>query len=374
MKQLHLANAHRASGAEFVPFAGWEMPIKYTSVAEEHMAVREAVGLFDVSHMGEILVRGDGAMSFLQQITSNDVSKLGVIAAQYSTVLNERGGIKDDILVYRLGEKDFMLVCNAINVGKIYNWFKQHAGNDVEIEDVTTTTVLLALQGPKAQEVLQQLTSFELEQIKRFKGARVEVAGVQALVSRTGYTGEDGFELYITGEPISNPARAEKLWRELLRAGESVGIKPCGLGARDTTRLEAGLVLYGNELTEEITPFEAKIPYAVKLEKGEFIGREALLEQKASGPKRVRVGLRMLEAGVPRQGYRLFKDGEEIGFVSSGTFSPLLKVGIAMGYTSSELGLGSEISVEIHGKARAAEIVNWPFYDPHKYGSSRRRS
>ena len=372
MKQLHLAQVHRSLGAEFAPFAGWEMPIKYTSVAEEHLAVRNAAGIFDVSHMGEIFVRGADAAAPLQRVTSNDVSKLETFATQYSTVLNERGGIKDDILVYRFGEQEFMVVCNAVNVEKIYGWFKQHASGEVKIEDATPTTVMIALQGPKAKEVLKQLTDFELPQLKRFRAARMEVAGIEMLVSRTGYTGEDGFEFYITDEPTSNPARAEKLLHELMRAGKGVDIEPCGLGARDTTRLEAGLVLYGNELTEEITPFEAKIPYAVKLEKGEFIGREALIKQKSAALKRARVGLRMLGAGVPRQGYRLLKGGQEIGFVSSGTFSPLLRVGIAMGYASPELEPGERISVEIHGKPRSAEVVSWPFYNPERYGYARR--
>jgi len=372
MKQLQLARIHRLLGAEMVPFVGWEMPLRYASIAEEHMTVREAVGLFDISHMGEISVRGEGAANFLQRVTTNDISKLGVLDAQYSTVLNERGGIKDDIFVYRLGEREYLVVTNAANVEKIYDWFKQHASDEIEVEDITLTTVMLALQGPKAERVLQQLTDFELGGLKRFKAAFMEVAGLQLFVGRTGYTGEDGFELYLMGEQASDPRRAEKLWNALLDAGEMIGIKPCGIGARDTTRLEAGYVLYGNELTEDITPFEARIPYAVKLEKGEFIGRETLMEQKGMGLKRVRIGLRMLERGVPRQGYKLLKDGEEVGHVTSGTISPLLNVGIAMGYASPGLAPGEKIAVDIRGKPHAAEVVNWPFYDPNRYGFARK--
>ncbi|MDI6642665.1 MAG: glycine cleavage system aminomethyltransferase GcvT [Candidatus Hodarchaeaceae archaeon] len=372
MKKLHLARAHRSLGAQLVEFAGWEMPLKYTSVIEEHLAVREAVGLFDVSHMGEFSVRGPGALDFLQRVTSNDVSKLAVGGAQYSTVLNERGGIRDDVVVYRLGEQEFMVVCNAANVEKLSDWFAQQIGEGTDLKDITMTTVLLALQGPKAQQVLQPLTKFDLTQLKRFKAARAEVAGVSVLASRSGYTGEDGFELYMFDEPTSNPIRAEKLWGALLKAGASAGIKPCGLGARDTTRLEAGLCLYGNDLTEEITPLEARIDFVVKFEKGEFIGRTPLLEQKNSGLKRARVGLRMLEAGVPRQGYGIFRGDQKIGAVTSGTFSPLLKVGVAMGYAKPDLKVGDRVEVEIHGKRRAAEVVNWPFYDPAKYGHSRR--
>lgn len=371
MKQLQLAQVHRSLGAEFVPFAGWEMPIKYTSIAEEHLAVRNAVGLFDVSHMGEFRVTGEGATAFLQHVTSNDISKLKIWSAHYSTILNERGGTKDDVLVYRLGEQEFMIVCNAANVEKISTWLTKHAGKEVVLKDITMSTILLALQGPRAQEVLQQLTGSELSQLKRFRVAPMEVAGVQVLVSRSGYTGEDGFEFFITDELASNPTRGKKLYEALMQAGEGIGIKPCGLGARDTTRLEAGLCLYGHELTEQITPLEARIDFVIKFEKGEFIGRERLLEQKTAGLKRARIGLRMLEAGVPRQGYKLFKDGQGIGFVSSGTFSPLLKVGIAMGYIAPELGPRERISVEIRGKLRSAEVMGWPFYDPKRYGHSR---
>lgn len=372
MKQIHLARAHRSLGAQLVDFAGWEMPLKYSSVAEEHLAVREAAGLFDVTHMGEFSVRGLGAIDFLQHVTSNDVTKLVVGGVQYSTVLNERGGVMDDVLIHRMGEEELLVVCNAVNVEKLNNWFVQHQGREVVIENVSTTTVMLALQGPKAQQVLQPLTELDLTQLKRYRAAQTEVAGVRMLVSRSGYTGEDGFELFIFGEPTANPTKAEKVWKSLLRAGKEAGIKPCGLGARDTTRLEAGLCLYGGELTEEITPIEARIDFVVKFEKGEFIGRAALLEQRSGGPKRIRVGLRMVETGVPRQGYGIFKEGEKIGTVTSGTFSPLLKVGIAMGYARPGLGVGDKISVEIRDKRRVAEVVNWPFYDPAQYGRSRR--
>ncbi len=372
MKQLQLASVHRSLGAKMVPFAGWEMPLMYSSIAEEHLAVRETAGLFDVSHMGELIVEGKDVEDFLQHVTSNDLAKLKVFDAQYSTVLNERGGVKDDVFVYKLEEQKYMVVTNAVNVEKIFNWFKQHARGDVKIEDITDRTVMLALQGPRAEEVLQQLTEFELKGLKRFKSAQIEIANIPLLVSRTGYTGEDGFELYLMDESASKPGRAEKLWDVLLRAGEEVGVRPCGLGARDTTRLEAGYVLYNHELNEEITPLEAKIQYAVKLEKGDFVGREALIAQKEVGLKKMRIGLKMLEPGVPREGCRVLKDGKEVGYLTSGTFSPLLKVGIAMGYATPDIALGTEVMVEIHGKPRRAEVVGWPFYDPQKYGFSRR--
>ena len=371
VKNLPLAELHRSLGAEFMEFVGWEMPVKYTSIAEEHLAVRNSVGLFDTSHMGEFLIRGE-AEAFLQRVTSNDVSKLEVGRAQYSTILNERGGTKDDGLVYRLGEREYMFVCNAVNVEKIRDWLTMQADERTEVEDITSSTVMLALQGPRARDVLQQLIDFELSGVKRHTATFGEIAGIRVLVSRSGYTGEDGFELFLFDEHAPDSVRGERLWNALLRAGEKAGIEPCGLGARDTTRLEAGLCLYGRELTEEITPLEARIDHAVKFDKGEFIGREALLERKAAGLKRARIGIRMLEPGVPRQGYRLLEDGREVGSVTSGTFSPLLKIGIAMGYASPELEPGNRIWVEIRGKRRAAEVVSWPFYDRKKYGYARR--
>jgi aminomethyltransferase len=371
-KESILSHLHRDAGAQFVEFAGWEMPLKFSSVAEEHMAVRESAGLFDVSHMGELIIRGPNASDFLQKLTTNDISKLVVGRAQYSTVLNERGGTKDDVVIYKQGEQRFMLVCNAANVGKLKGWFRQHLEKGVEVEDITSTTVLLALQGPRAYEILQQLTSLNLGQLRRFGGAWIEVTGLRVWVGRTGYTGEDGFELYLTGVSPSDPTNAEKLWKSILEAGARAGLKPCGLGARNTTRLEAGFCLYGNELTEEITPLEARLDFVVKFEKNDFIGREPLLEQRRAGLKRIRVGLRMSEAGIPREGYGIFRDGEKIGSVSSGTFSPLLRMGIAMGYTIPDVKLGDRVLVEIHGNRKEAEIVAWPFYDTTRYGYARR--
>jgi aminomethyltransferase len=356
-----------------VPYVGWDMPLKYTSIFEEHMAVRRSVGLFDISHMGEILVKGKTAIDFLQLLTTNDVSTLGLFGSQYSTVLNERGGIKDDIFVYRLDEEEYLVVVNAVNVEKIFDWFRQHSSGKIEVEDITLTTAMLALQGPKAEPVLQQLTDFDLKGLKRFESKLTKVVNLELLVSRTGYTGEDGFELYLMDEPASNPTRAEKLWNAIMDAGRMSGIKPCGLGARDTTRLEAGYVLYGNELTEDITPLEARISYAVRLEKGEFIGQDVLREQKNVGLKRARIGLRMLDRGVPRHDYKLLREGIEAGHVTSGTISPLLNTGIAMGYASPSLVTGDKIAIDIRGKSHAAEVAKWPFYNPDEYGFSRRQ-
>jgi aminomethyltransferase len=373
MKQLHLAKVHRELKAQMAEFAGWDMPLQYSGIIEEHLAVRNAAGLFDISHMGEISVRGPNALDFLQRVTTNDVSKLAIGDAHYSTVLNENGGTLDDIFVYRLGEHDYMVVANAVNVDKIFKWFKNQAKDEVELNDITMSTVMLALQGPMAQATLQKLTSFDLKTLGRFKAAFVDVAGMKTLVSRSGYTGEDGFELYLMDEPQSEPSRAEKLWNELLNAGKEFGIKPCGLGARDSLRLEAGYVLYGHELAEYITPLEARIGFAVKLDKGDFIGRDALLKQKEKGLTRTRIGLRMGDKGVPRQSYKVLADREEAGYVTSGTLSPILNVGIAMGYAPPSIKDANEVTIEIHGKQKAAEVVEMPFYDATKFGYGRKQ-
>jgi aminomethyltransferase len=373
MKQLHLAKVHHELKAQMAEFAGWDMPLQYSGIIEEHMAVRNAVGLFDISHMGEISVRGPNALDFLQRVTTNDVSKLAIGDAHYSTVLNENGGTLDDIFVYRLGEHDYMVVANAVNVDKIFKWFKNQVKDEVGLNDITMSTVMLALQGPMAQATLQKLTSFDLKTLDRFKAAFVEVAGMKTLVSRSGYTGEDGFELYLFDESQSEPSHAEKLWNELLNAGKEFGIKPCGLGARDSLRLEAGYVLYGHELAEYITPLEARIGFAVKLDKGDFIGREALLKQKDKGLTRTRIGLRMGDKGVPRQSYKVLADREEAGYVTSGTLSPILNVGIAMGYAPPSIKDANEVTIEIHGKQKAAEVVEMPFYDATKFGYGRKQ-
>jgi len=373
MKQLHLAKVHHELKAQMAEFAGWDMPLQYSGIIEEHMAVRNAVGLFDISHMGEISVRGPNALDFLQRVTTNDVSKLAIGDAHYSTVLNENGGTLDDIFVYRLGEHDYMVVANAVNVDKIFKWFKNQAKDEVELNDITMSTVMLALQGPMAQATLQKLTTFDLKMLERFKAGFIEVAGTKTLLSRSGYTGEDGFELYLFDESQSEPSRAEKLWNELLNAGKEFGIKPCGLGARDSLRLEAGYVLYGHELAEYITPLEARIGFAVKLDKDDFIGREALLKQKDKGLTRTRIGLRMGDKGVPRQSYKVLADREEAGYVTSGTLSPILNVGIAMGYAPPSIKDANEVTIEIHGKQKAAEVVEMPFYDATKFGYGRKQ-
>ncbi len=374
LKHLPLEKNHRSLGGEMNPFGGWEMPIKYkTSIVEEHMAVRDTVGLFDVSHMGEVSVKGEGAFDYLQRVTTNDVSKLAIGTGQYSTICNMRGGVIDDLIVYRVGEKEYMVVDNASNADKDFNWLVRQAPPDVEVEHITMTTLLFSLQGPNARKVLQKLTDFDLSRLKRYgSNAFMEVAGTRALVSRTGYTGEDGFELLITDELPSNPVRGERLWNALMHAGEPVGLGVCGLGARDTTRIEAGLCLYGHELTEDISPLEASIAFVVKLDKGEFIGREAMLKKKEKGLSKVRIGMQMIDRGIPHKNDKILKNGKEIGYVSSGVFSPLLKIGIAHVYVPLEISPGDEVKVKIRGRTCSAEIVNFPFYDSERYGVKRR--
>jgi aminomethyltransferase len=374
LKHLPLEKIHRSLGGEMELFAGWEMPVKYkTSIIEEHMAVREAVGLFDVSHMGEVSVKGEGAFDYLQCVTTNDISKLAIGTGQYSTICNMRGGTIDDLIVYRIGEKEYVIVDNASNADKDFNWLVRLAPPDVEVKHITMTTLLFSLQGPRAREVLQKLTDFDLSRLKRYgSNAFMEVAGVRVRVSRTGYTGEDGFELLLTDEPPSNPVRGERIWNALVHTGEPVGLRVCGLGARDTTRTEAGLCLYDHELTEDISPLEAGISFVVKLDKGEFMGRDAMLKKKEKGLSKVRIGMRMIDRGIPHKNDKILKNGREIGYVSSGVFSPLLKIGIAHVYVPPEISPGDEVEVEIRGRPRRAEIVNFPFYDPDKYGVKRR--
>ncbi|MDH5443743.1 MAG: glycine cleavage system aminomethyltransferase GcvT, partial [Hadesarchaea archaeon] len=320
-----------------------------------------------------VSVKGEGAFDYLQRVTTNDVSKLAIGTGQYSTICNMRGGVIDDLIVYRVGEKKYMVVDNASNADKDFNWLVQQAPPDVEVEHITMTTLLFSLQGPNARKVLQKLTDFDLSRLKRY-GSNVfmEVAGTRALVSRTGYTGEDGFEFIITDEPPSNPVRGERLWNALMHAGEPVGLGVCGLGARDTIRIEAGLCLYGHELTEDISPLEASIAFVVKLDKGEFIGREAMLKKKEKGLSKVRIGMQMIDRGIPHKNDKILKNGKEIGYVSSGVFSPLLKIGIAHVYVPPEISPGDEVKVKIRDRACSAEIINFPFYDPERYGVKRR--
>jgi aminomethyltransferase len=345
-----------------VPFAGYEMPVQYpTGIRAEHAAVREAAGLFDVSHMGEFAIMGPDALDLIQRVTINDASTVEVGQAQYSAMVKPDGGVIDDLIIYRY-EVGWMMVVNASNRAKDWAWVNQHAdGLDVQLHDRSDHLALLALQGPKAREILRPLASVELEDgidgIGYYRFAEGEVAGVHATISATGYTGEDGFELYVPADG------AEALWDALIEAGAEHGLVPAGLGARDTLRLEVGYALYGNDLDEDHTPLESALGWITKLDKGEFVGREALAALKEKGVERRLVGIKLTERGIPRPGYPILVDGEPAGTVTSGTMSPSLGVGIALGHVPvSHAKAGSEVAVDIRGKAIPAVVQRPPFY------------
>ncbi|MFQ6080177.1 MAG: glycine cleavage system aminomethyltransferase GcvT [Candidatus Bathyarchaeia archaeon] len=371
-RKTHLHGFHSSRG-RMVSFAGFEMPMWYKGIIPEHMAVRNAVGIFDVTHMGRVLISGPEAEAFLDYVTTNNVAALPPLSAHYSTMCNELGGIKDDFILSRLEPKKFLIVPNAINRAKDYEWLvKQSQAFDVKIEDVSDNIAMFAVQGPKAEQTLQEICDEDLSKIPRFKGGWAKLAGVEVYVSRTGYTGEDGFELFVWNVPLSNPDKAIKVWSAVLEAGRDVGIEPCGLGARDTLRLEAGMCLYGNDIDENTTPLEAGLGFVVKFKKRNFIGKEALLKQKTEGLKRKRVGVRMLERGIPRPHHEVWKNEEKIGHVTSGTFSPILKRGIAMAYLSTEYAMESTtVDVRIRDKFVKGEVVRFPFYDVTQYGYRR---
>ncbi|UQZ33789.1 glycine cleavage system protein T [Paenibacillus sp. PK3_47] len=344
-----------------IDFGGWELPVQFTGIVKEHEAVRRQAGLFDVSHMGEFMVTGTGSEAFLQKMTTNDVSKLEDGSAQYTLLCYPDGGVVDDLLVYRLGEERYMLVVNASNINKDFQWLQEHLTAEfggVSLKDVSEETLLLALQGPLAETILAEVTSAPVTALKPFHFTeKTVVCGVEVLLSRTGYTGEDGFELY------APHSAAATLWNGLLAAGAPHGLTPAGLGARDTLRFEARLPLYGQELSADITPLEAGLQFFVKLDKGNFIGREALLKQKEAGLPRRLVGIEMIDRGIPRSHYPVYADGVKIGEVTTGTQSPTLKRNLGLALLEAAYSeTGSEVFVEIRGKQLKAAVVKAPFY------------
>lgn len=354
-KKTPLYETHLALGGKMINFGGWLLPVEYSGIASEHQGVRERAGLFDVSHMGEISIQGEGALAFLEKLVTNDLGQLEENQALYGAMCYSHGGTVDDLLVYRLKE-GYWLVVNGANIEKDYQWILEQKEGQVVVENISSQIAQLALQGPKALKILKKLTTYPVEEIKYYYfREKVEVAGVICLVSRTGYTGEDGFELYCSSE------NGAKLWQAILEAGKEEGILPAGLGARDTLRLEAGLPLYGHELGENISPLEAGLGKRfVRLDKGDFLGREALLGER----KRKLVAIEMLDKGIPRSGYPIYSlEGEEIGFITSGTQSPTLKKSIAMGLIQGDDGkIGKELLVGIRNKRLKARIVSRPFY------------
>lgn len=361
LKRTPIFDVYKEFGAKTIDFGGWELPVQFSSIKEEHEAVRTRAGLFDVSHMGEIEVKGNDSKLFLQKIMANDLSKLKPGGIQYTPMCYENGGTVDDLLIYQKAENHYLLVVNAANTQKDLEWLKGHLSEEAEIVDLSEEMAQLALQGPLAEEVLQKLVddSDVLTGIKYFTFAEnIKVAGKSTLVSRTGYTGEDGFEIYCDTKD------AVELWRNILVAGSQEGVLPCGLGARDTLRFEAGLPLYGQELSSEITPLEAGLGFAVKLGKeADFIGKDALIQQKKQGLKRKVVGIEMMDRGIPRHGYPIFKGEQKIGEVTTGTQSPTLKKNIGLALLNLEYSaLDTEVEVEIRGKRLKAKVLATPFY------------
>jgi glycine cleavage system T protein (aminomethyltransferase) len=358
MKKTRFNELHLAMGGRMIEFFGWQMPVEFKGIIEEHMAVRTAAGLFDVSHMGEIVVRGKDALAFVQHLTPNDAGRLAPFQVQYSALTTPVGTFVDDMLVYCISPVEYLLVVNAANTDKDYGWVTAHAaGFDVSVENASDEYSQLALQGPKAQEILQPLTDLDLAGLDSFWAARGKVAGINALISRTGYTGEDGFEMYTTSE------RPAVMLKEIMRTGEPLGLLPVGLGARDTLRLEAKLMLYGNDIDETTTVLEADLKWIIKFKKGDFLGRDFLEKQLAEGIKRKLVGFEVVERGIPRAHYPVFAGGREAGQVTSGTFSPYLKKGIGLAYLPVEFAkFGTEVEIGIREKKIKAKVVLTPFY------------
>ncbi len=356
LKRTSLHGEHVALGAKMVPFGGWDMPVQYSGILDEHQAVRQAAGLFDVSHMGEFRVRGAGAEAFVQHVVANDVAKLAPDQALYTQFTRPDGGTVDDLLVYRQPD-GFLLVVNASNIAKDWDWLQAHKPADVSLTDESDATAMLALQGPKAETILAAIaeTPRPLTQLGSFRWVDGRVAGIDVRIARTGYTGEDGFEVFSAAE------QGAALWRALLEAGKPHGLKPAGLGARDTLRLEAGLPLYGHELTDEISPVMAGHGWSVKPQKGEFLGSDVLARHKAGEMARKVVGLQMNGRNIARQGYPVFAGDRRVGEVVSGTFSPTLQLPIATALVEADAA-GGPLAVEIRGQKHDATIVKLPFY------------
>lgn len=358
MKNIALSHIHEQLGAKMVPFAGYNMPVSYEGVNAEHETVRKAVGVFDVSHMGEFLVTGPKALALIQKVTSNDASKLVDSQAQYSCLPNENGGIIDDLLVYRLEAEKWLLVVNASNIEKDWDWISKHNTMDAEMRNLSEDYSLLAIQGPKAIEAMQSLTSEDLSAIKFYTFKVSDFAGIEnVIISATGYTGSGGFEIYCKNNEV------EQVWKKVMEAGKEFGIKPVGLAARDTLRLEMGFCLYGNDINDTTSPLEAGLGWITKFTK-DFINSENLKKQKEEGVKRKLIGFELNDRGIPRHDYEIAdKDGNIIGVVTSGTMAPSLNKGIGMGYVTIENSTpGTEIFIQIRNKPIAATVVKTPFY------------
>ncbi len=358
-KRTPLYDTHVALGARMVPFAGWDMPVQYKGVMAEHEAVRTKAGLFDVSHMGEFEFSGPDALACLQWLTPNDVSKLGIGQGQYSLLCNEKGGVVDDIIIYRLEENRYLMVVNASNIEKDLKWVQKNQRGNVNVTDRSDEFALIAIQGPKAMGIVQKIASTDVTAIPRFNCAFAALNGVgECLIARTGYTGEDGCEIFVA------PTKAAQLWNALMDAGKSEGLVPAGLGARDTLRVEVKYPLYGHELSDATNPIEAGLNWVVKLNKGcDFIGKTEIQKVKDAGPKVALVGFEMVDKGIARDGYPIVDNKKIIGAVTSGTMAPSLKKAIGIGYVPVAFSApGSKFSIDIRGSERVARVVATPFY------------
>jgi aminomethyltransferase len=360
LKRTPLHAAHVRLGARMIPFGGWDMPVQYTGIVEEHRAVRSAVGCFDVSHMGEFEFQGPDALPTLQRLTTNDVATLEIGQVQYSLLCHEDGGIVDDLTLYRLTADHYMMTVNASNIDKDWAWIRGHLDGRVDARNVSGETGLIAVQGPRAERLVGRLADVDVSAIGYYHFRSGRVAGVLGIISRTGYTGEDGFELYLPA------AATEAVWDQLLAEGKVDGATPIGLGARDTLRLEMKYALYGNDIDETTNPLEAGLGWVVKPVKGPFLGRDAIEQARAGGSARRLVGFEMVERAVARHGYPILHDGATVGVVTSGSYGPSVDKYIGIGYVPASLApVGSAIAIEVRGRGQAARVVKTPFQPPH---------
>ncbi|ACL71089.1 glycine cleavage system aminomethyltransferase GcvT [Halothermothrix orenii] len=356
MKKTPLFEIHKELGARLIEFHGWSMPVQYTSIIEEHKAVRNQCGLFDVSHMGEILVEGPGALESLQKIVTNNVARLKKGQVLYTPMCKDDGGIIDDLLVYCLGQDKYLMVVNASNIEKDFNWVRDNSNQRTEVVNESDNYALLALQGPNSKKILEKVSSVNLDSLKFYNFTTGTLKGAEVLISRTGYTGELGYELYLS------PDKAVEVWQALMEAGSDLGLIPAGLGARDTLRLEKGYCLYGNDIDENTHPLEAGLGWTVKFDKASFIGKRALLKYKEEGLSRKLVGFKLKGRGIPRHGYPIKDNGDQIGVVTSGSMSPTLSEGIGMGYVRYDKATpGESITIVVRNRAITGEVVKLPF-------------
>lgn len=357
MKKTALNSIHKELGAKMVEFAGWEMPVQYEGVRQEHLAVRKSAGLFDVSHMGEIEVRGPDAIDFGQWVSTNDVKKVSDFQAQYTLLCNKNGGVVDDVIIYKFSDQHFLFCVNASNSEKDFAWLKKEEDKfDVEVSDKSLEYSQLAIQGPDSKTILSKAIQQNLDNIKKFRFEIINWNGFEMIIARTGYTGEEGFEIFLPWDGAS------LLWKSLIESGKEYEIMPCGLAARDTLRIEMGYSLYGHEIDEDINPLEAGLKRYIKLDGDDFIGRSELKKSLEQGLSNKLVGFELVERGIPREGYSMFKDGSSVGTVTSGTLSPSLEKSIGLGYLNSKVN-DDTIQIQIRDNLREAKIVNIPFYD-----------